>query len=166
MVVLLHVVDRWRVVEKRNLLTGRLRELGEVVLKSAARCFLGDALFHTPFNVLAKFARSLMRANNVSGSRRAYQTSNARISLNSAMCSRYDRAQADPGPELVQAGLPAHHHETCREPLEVPFPGRREGLVEVVDVEVDLALRSRWRNRENCRDGRRRMPARERRWSA
>ena len=39
------------------------------------------------------------------------------------------------------ATLAAGDHEACRETLEVPLPGRRQGLIEVVDGEDDLPLR-------------------------
>ena len=39
-----------------------------------------------------------------------------------------------------QAVGPGREHERGDQPLDVPFPGRRQGLVEVVDVEDDVAL--------------------------
>jgi len=41
----------------------------------------------------------------------------------------------------VEAVVATGDHEARRQPLEVPFPGRREGLIEVVDGKDDLPLR-------------------------
>ena len=41
----------------------------------------------------------------------------------------------------LEAVVAAGDDEARREALEVPLPGRREGLVEVVDGEDDVALR-------------------------
>ncbi len=45
------------------------------------------------------------------------------------------------GGGFAQAVVAAGDHDARRQPLEVPFPGRREGLIEVVDGEDDLPLR-------------------------
>ena len=45
------------------------------------------------------------------------------------------------GHGVLEAIVPAGHHEAGAEPLQVPLPGRRERLVEVVDGEDDPPLR-------------------------
>ena len=45
------------------------------------------------------------------------------------------------GVGFAEAVVATGDHEAGRQPLEVPFPGRREGLIEVVDGEDNLPLR-------------------------
>ena len=86
-------------------------------------------------------AWSRMRAT----SSRAYQSSRLRIVANSRIASRYERTAASTVAPCrrLQAQLAAGDRDARREPLDVPLPGTAGGLVEVVDVEDQLAVRCR-----------------------
>src|ERR1044072_6768754 len=90
----------------------------------------------------------------VSLSSRWYSTSRLPIAAERDIDSRYwaaiaatirrrsGAARRDGPPPLrrVEATLAAGHGEAGGKPLDVPLPGPRQGLVEVVDVEYELAL--------------------------
>ena len=91
----------------------------------------------------ATLARSASRAST---SRRAYQTSKFRIAANFRIASRYSRTVLRTA-RRVSFGVKSRSRpaidDTGCETLQVPFPGPGKGLVEVVDVQHQLAVGGR-----------------------
>src|SRR5215471_18947095 len=73
----------------------------------------------------------------------AYHTSRVRWSAKSIMRLRYDRTLASAASRMspLLKSLLRGDHEARGEPFHVPFPGRGQRLVEVVDVEGEAPLR-------------------------
>ena len=135
------VVDERRIVLDHGLMTGHRRKLGEVVFHHAARAGFGER-----FWLRWRASLSLIISPSCSMSMLAYHTSRTRISLYSAMCSRYDRTHASVASRrnvFAEAVAAAGQDEARGQPFDVPFPRGREGLVQVVDVEDDPPFRRR-----------------------
>ena len=139
LLVLAPVIDQRRVVLDDGPLAHHLRELGEVVLDDGASASLGQALLKALAGLLvSEFLHQYLdvevRVPHVEHPHLAELPHALPVGAHAG-------EHRVPRVVLAEAVAAAGQHEAGGQPLDVPLPGRRQGLVEIVDVEDHPPLR-------------------------